>query len=213
MDRALILATVLVLEAITVSSQSRTNPAASPKDIVEQFLSMAREGTLLTPDGWDRAAALFYRPGPPPSVLGHTIPLPPKGEIYVFDDGFGVEREPVKRTATFDAVDFLVWAKPVGRIDSKLRYSRPTEAEMRSYKPAYLFHLVLTNKYWKLGPDGKLLEETTGPPEWRISPQLSLWTTVNPAILYVRKMRDKTTDPVIKKNADKTLAILKKLRD
>jgi DUF1680 family protein len=38
------------------------------------------------------------------------------------------------------------------------------------------------------------------------------WTTVDRAFEYVAMTRDKTDDPVIKKNADKTIAALKRLR-
>jgi hypothetical protein len=35
------------------------------------------------------------------------------------------------------------------------------------------------------------------------------WTTVDAAIRYVTKMRDKSTNPVIKQNVERTIAILK----
>ena len=36
-------------------------------------------------------------------------------------------------------------------------------------------------------------------------------TTVDRAIAYVSAMRDKTEDPLVKRNANKTIAILKRL--
>jgi hypothetical protein len=63
------------------------------------------------------------------------------------------------------------------------------------------------------GPNGKLIEKKPiGSRFWQIqgSPGLP-WTTVNTAIRYVLEMRDKTSDPAIKKNTDQTLAELMKL--
>jgi hypothetical protein len=63
--------------------------------------------------------------------------------------------------------------------------------------------------------DGKLIigkDERTGPEEWQIREPPGLpWTTVNTAVRYVLERREKSNDPVIKKNADKTLAWLLKL--
>ena len=52
----------------------------------------------------------------------------------------------------------------------------------------------------------------TDPPEWQIENfDPTLWITVDTAITYVASMRDKANDPVIKSNADRTLATLKHL--
>ena len=59
---------------------------------------------------------------------------------------------------------------------------------------SYVFHLVFTNGEWKI-------EE----------PLRNRWATINRAIPYVITMRDKSSDPVIKKNGDETVAILKRL--
>jgi len=43
------------------------------------------------------------------------------------------------------------------------------------------------------------------------SPRMARWTTVDRALEYVAMMREKTDNPAIKKNADMTIAALKKL--
>ena len=49
--------------------------------------------------------------------------------------------------------------------------------------------------------------------EWKIEgPQSERWATVEKAIIYVKGMRDKSNDPTVKKNANKTIAILKRLQ-
>jgi phage host-nuclease inhibitor protein Gam len=58
---------------------------------------------------------------------------------------------------------------------------------------------------------GKTREEkkSTGQVAWRITePRDFRWTTVNTAIRYVLEKRNKTTDPVIRENADRTIKAL-----
>lgn len=74
------------------------------------------------------------------------------------------------------------------------------------------YALVLTDKHRELGPDRHESKEVSGVREWRIENTPSFATiTLATAIRYVTEMRDKTTDPTIKKNADHTLAKLKTL--
>lgn len=52
-----------------------------------------------------------------------------------------------------------------------------------------------------------------GPWEWKIEqPRMSRWTTVDKALEYVTMMREKTDDPVIQRNAEKTISALKHFR-
>jgi len=76
----------------------------------------------------------------------------------------------------------------------------------------YVFRLVYTNKHTDIGANGKMKREITGVSEWKIEePPIARWTTVDRAIEYVSLMRDKSDDPLIKKNADKAVANLKHL--
>src|SRR4029077_3460561 len=70
---------------------------------------------------------------------------------------------------------------------------------------------VYTNKHREIGTKGETVKEVTGPWEWKIEGPMVRWTTLEQAIKYVSLMRDKTDDPVIKKNAEKTIATLKRL--
>jgi hypothetical protein len=75
------------------------------------------------------------------------------------------------------------------------------------------FALVLTDKHWELEPGGKEPKEVASPQEWRIeNPGLCCITSLPIAIRYVAEMRDKSKDPAIRKNADRTLVKLKSLR-
>jgi hypothetical protein len=97
----------------------------------------------------------------------------------------------------------------MGKIDSSLRYTPP---KTEFVETGFLYHLVAVPAYSN-GSDGKLVDKKPiGSRLWQIqgSPRPP-WTTVNTAIRYVLEMRNKTTDPAIKKNADQTLAELMKL--
>jgi hypothetical protein len=58
--------------------------------------------------------------------------------------------------------------------------------------------------------DGKtLIEKKPSYPAWQFTDPVGWrWTTVNTAIRYTMEMRAKTSDPEIKKNADKTIGTL-----
>lgn len=97
----------------------------------------------------------------------------------------------------------------LGRIDDVLHF---TPTNLASDKKDVVHHLVLTDKHWEIGSDGVTEKEVGGPLAWRIeNPEPLLWITVNTAIRYVKEARERTADPTLKKNADQTLAQLKKL--
>ena len=84
------------------------------------------------------------------------------------------------------------WTDYFGSIDSALRYKPPQGPHVTM--TSYVFHMVFTNGEWKIE-----------------DPLRDRWATVNRAILYVITMRDRSSDAVIKKNANETIAILKRL--
>jgi hypothetical protein len=103
------------------------------------------------------------------------------------------------------------WTDYLGAIDSSLRYQRP-KSDVPVTMTVFLFDLVYSDKHRYLGADGQTIRESTGPGQWKIQgPPIARWTTVDRAIAYVSAMRDKTDDPLIKRNADKTIATLKRL--
>ncbi len=101
------------------------------------------------------------------------------------------------------------WTDDNGRIDSALRY-RPPEIDVTM--TVYKFDLVFTNKHTDMGADCKTTKTVIGPWEWKLDyPQTDRVATVDRAIDYVAAMRDKSNDPVIKRNADRTIAALNRL--
>jgi hypothetical protein len=194
-----ILALILVCGA---AAQSPSNPYEKPQDVVEQFANMTRAGALMTPDGLSKASVLFTS-AKPPVVTGRITIVNVQG----VDDG------PIKRTARTDALDFSVFAFEMGTLDARLHYSPPSREVIHSYETAYVFHVILTDKYWRLGQNGSAPTLMTGTKQWRIDMPYWRWTSVSGAIRYVTEMRDKTDDPTIKKNAENTIAILSKMKE
>lgn len=106
-------------------------------------------------------------------------------------------------------VDFV----DMGQIDSALKYVPPSKTD--AIKTAVIYHFVLVPMYSMMyGSDGKTIisRQATGSYAWQIEGQPAPpWTTVNTAIRYVLEIRNRTTDPRIRKNADVTLSRLLEL--
>ncbi len=103
-----------------------------------------------------------------------------------------------------------------GQIDANLRYSAPEPTPPMVKHASLTYHLVSRPAHVMMyGPDGKTLvekKEIPGEIAWQIDgPPPLPWTTVNTAIRYVLEVRNKTSDPTIRKNADETLTKLMKL--
>ena len=76
-----------------------------------------------------------------------------------------------------------------------------------------MYSLIYTNRKSEDRATGESAAESTSPSRWLISdPNDTLMLTVRTATRYVTEARDKSKDPVLKKNADETLAKLAKLR-
>ncbi len=101
-----------------------------------------------------------------------------------------------------------------GEIDSSLRYTPPPKTEFvkTGLSVPYGYSMVTVQAYMMMyGPDGKTLvaKKPVGFRVWVIQRAPGVpRTTVNTAIRYVLETRKKTLDPVIRQNADQTLAKL-----
>jgi len=99
-----------------------------------------------------------------------------------------------------------------GTIDAALRFiPAPKTDDIKEWEG---YSLVFAPEHFRRIENGKLVQhEQTGKyKSWQIAHPLDVpFTTVNTAIRYVLEKREKTTDPVVKQNADKTLTALMKL--
>jgi hypothetical protein len=212
LQRLMACVVLLALGATPALPQAPTQGSGeSPKEIVDALWRMATTGELLTPEGWDKAARSFFIL-PAPSPGSKVTLIPPRGDkvIYVVSNDWG----PPDQTRLKDnTAEVVMGFEDLGRIDAALKYIPPQERA--ASKSGMLYHLVYVQTHWvTYRSDGKTLivdKEMTGPMGWQIEGLPVPWTTVNTAIRYVLEMREKTTDPTIRKNADQTLAKLMKL--
>jgi hypothetical protein len=191
---------LFVFSVMDASAQSPLGSGLSPTSVVDRLWKEATEGGLLTADGWNQASRFFL----------HHDSFPGSSELRIVSNNWGIEHSSVRNDSA--EVVFEYW--DAGRVDTSLRYTPPPKTE--SYKSAIVYHLTLAPTHWTMfKSDGKVMtgkEERTGREEWQIQESPGLpWTTVNTAIRYVRERRERSNDPVIKKNADETLARLLKL--
>jgi hypothetical protein len=197
--RITIKAVLLILSMSTVATvaQAPQSSRKATERVVRQYEKLIVDGALLTPEGWKKTSRIFGRSNPYPKdgevLLTSQAGL--IGENWVHGDRAEVERK---------------WTDFRGSIDSGLCYkpAMPTSDVI----PAILdYSLVFTNRHIDI-EEGGATREVLGTWGWKIEgPQSERWATVEKAIIYVREMRDKSDDPAVKKNANRTIAILKRL--
>ena len=191
---------VLVLLAAAIASTQA--PQSSPKpteQVVTQYEKLVSRGALLTPSGWKTASRLFYEsqafPRDGTISLTSAATAAMIGEMWVKGNRADVQTK---------------WTDSFGSIDSTLRY-KPVWRPPVVFMTVYDFHMIYTNKHRDISANGAVTE-TTGSWEWKLEgPQKVRWTTVARAIEYLNRMRDTSDDPVIRENAEKTIAALKHL--
>lgn len=185
-----------LVPAIAHAPQSNGKPT---EQVVVQYEQIIASGALLTPEGWRRAGKLF----------GQSNAYPPDGEISLISTGGSVGEMWLEG----DRAEVQTkWTDYMGTIDSALRYEPPASSA-DSIMTLFVFHLVYTNKHRDIGTSGETSAEVVGPWEWKIEgPQNARWATVDRAVEYVIQMRDKSENLAVKKNADKTIAALQRMR-
>src|SRR5882762_192049 len=200
MRKPLAFAAILTLASLALA-QSDTERARSPKEVIREFVKLELAGARLTPEGRHGTATFLVLPGT-------AAPYP----INIVSDKFDVHEIPSAKNNPKLNVYFPYL---YGQLDSALRFKEalhvtPGNGLIREGINAE-YDLVLTNKHGEVEPDGREGRESRGAQEWRIENAPSFGTiNLDTAIRYVSEMREKTNDPTVKKNADLTLAKLKK---
>jgi hypothetical protein len=198
MKRLHAILSVLFLGVVSVTTQAPKSQGKPTEQLVVHFEKLVANGAFLTPRGWKMAGELFARWGPFPRdnkialmTVGGSL-----GETWVKDDQAQVETK---------------WTDDLGTIDSALRFKPPND-EIRSDMTSFVFHLIYTNKHRDIGAKGETIREVSGPWEWKIDePLIIRWATVDRAIEYVEQMGNKSDEPIIRTNAARTIAALKRL--
>lgn len=197
-------AIALLVPVESLCAQTRTVAQEFPVDVVRNFMKIETTGGRLTPEGWNKASTFFIRPDSYPDIR----------HVHVILNDQADYAEEIARSQNWAEV--AAGMNEVGQLDAKLRFEpapEPTRGIMVKEGPSIRFDLVLTDEYWQLEPDGIMSRALKGPPEWKIvneSPNLCI--TIDAAIRYVKGARAKANDPMIRKNADNTLAALKRLQ-
>jgi hypothetical protein len=190
----------IVFSGIALRAQNINDLELTPKETIEQLWAMRSRGELLTAWGWTRACGLSTKP----------VAAPDNKIILIRSNYYGVIHSSVESNSAKVDREFT----DSGQIDSMLRYSPPKPTKFHATVIEY--HLVVVPRRMVMyGPDGKTKSEEKvipGTRVWQIegSPERPR-TTVNTAVRYVLKQKDRATDPAAIRNADKTLKILEKL--
>jgi hypothetical protein len=184
-----ILCGVGILLAVGLSiaqPKSRRHEATAAEAVVQQFQALISSGSLLTPEGWTEADKLF----------DHSGPYPKNGKIFVMYPGI-VGEWPKGEEATLGYHEGVVveskWGSEYGSIDPNLHYQAPEHGT--GTPTSDLYHLLYVGHQWKIA--GPLLVRST---------------TLEKAIEYVTKTAEGSSDLAAKRNARKTVATLKRLK-
>jgi hypothetical protein len=190
MKHSLVLSTAVmtcILATGNAVAQASGEGTKGPKQVVEEFLAMETNGGRLTPEGWRQADAFFARPAPEPSRR-HIVVISPNYSVY-------------ETWTKGDQAQVYNDCEGPGQIDTALRYTPPESGVL---KTTGVYRLVRTQ-------EGVSPTSTIRSTEWKIEePPTFLWLNKETAVRYVAEMRDKTSGPLVKKNADRTLAVLRR---
>jgi hypothetical protein len=177
--------TLAAIGLLAAAGSPALSQTPSAEDVFARFCELDSQGEQLTPDGWQRIAALFVNPG-----------TPRRDKLVVTDRGGQLRLTPER-----------------GKIGLGREYIQFGQIEL----PRVRFSAV-----GGLPPGAKIREEGLyavrvpgpgGTEDWRIEgPVPEPHLTVDAAIRYVTKIRTDTKDATIRKNADETLATLKRFR-
>ena len=188
----LLSATAFTLLAGTIASTAQILQYREPTEmLVKQYERLRADGALLSPEGWERTSKLFERPKPYPSD-SEILLISPPGIIG-------------RDTADGDRARVgTKWGDSCGTVDSQLRY-KPMMPGVGCIMTEETFSLVFIHH-----PHAKVQAGDVG--EWKIdeAPRVRA-ADVPAAIKYVEKVREESKDPIIRSNADKTIAALKRL--
>lgn len=184
----------IVLVSVSMHGQTTGSSQSSPEGIVQIFCTMDAQGKQLTPQGQKEVDPLLAQQ--------KAWVLNP--EITIIKD-FVVRGPTSGADATLVAVAYNVW----GKLDSSLRFT-PLSGPVAN-RPTLVpesFNLNRLNTHTEPGPGGQL-HEVMEHTEWRINkPQSEPHIDLEAAIRYVRESSYRSRDPLLRMNAQRTLAAL-----
>lgn len=200
-----LIAVVICACAVTSCLAEEAPSLGTPKEVVARFSKMEAQGGRLSPEGWSQGAVFFVKPA---SFQKRTTMLIIDDVILGQTKINGGQAEVWAEYLAFGKLDW------VGRFNSTVGFAGgssqyPVKGPTKFREP---YKLKLSSEHWDLANDGTL-KAANGPAEWRIDPfQPEPRISIETAIRYLITLRDKTTDAVIKKNAQRSIAALQRLK-
>jgi hypothetical protein len=200
--------TLAVLRSIVAGAPATAQPLKpalqSPLEVAPKFFGLE---SSLAPDKWSDLEEFFPE-----------TPTPKWNKIHVVDV-VDIAASTERNGTSEDTSDVVVSTNSLGDLDSSLRLSNypsyrllPGSASACYGDYKFGFELLLSDMHLEIARDGAV-KQSTGPYAWKLEyPSFEPLVRLDTAIRYVTERRDKTTDPAIKKNADKTLTILKRYK-
>jgi hypothetical protein len=129
-----------------------------PEKILNRYLAMINDGSLVTLQGWRKAALFFELPSSAPrDMVIHLTTRHPR---------FGKVEQQGSPTEVGE-----MWVDRLGTMDSCLRYKPPPKEKLEG--TIFLYRLVLTGTKWEgAADDGQPPGESAGAQEGRIEGSL-----------------------------------------
>jgi len=203
-----------LISASPMSAQS-LSLSESPYGVIQAYRSVDAKGERLTDAGWYGAARFFVKPEHPPQ---RRVAAVMEGEVIGYEARINGEHAQVSlRCSAVGQID------PLGRFTSLVAPSlldlsgrplrRPGTPQIHGPAPIVReYDLVLTDTHWEFGPSLESLREVKGSPEWRIETfEFEPWITIDVAIRYLTQLRDGPSSALIKRNAETSIAALRRL--
>ncbi len=196
---------VFALCGVTSCQHTPTESPQSPEQAVEQFYKLETEGRWLGPEHWNelqdyvRDIPPWHTPAFVTVLKGYQIGSIRKDSPAHLDiDNYQVNG------------DEFVW----GEIDSALHFKAglfgKTSASGQPIRMSMVQFLSFSDMFDRIDPSGHRTPEK-GNLRWRMTDLYPPIVNVDAARLWLTEERDKSSDPLIKYNAAKTIEILNSL--
>jgi hypothetical protein len=186
---------IVISSAVPSSGQGQQRQLKPTEAVINRYQKLILRGDLLTPEGWRRASELFTS----------AEPYPSQGEILVEWTGTRTMGEEWNNGSR--AQVNTKWNDYYGTIDSNLKFKSDLSVVLPT---AEFFTLV---RVPRRSNNSAQAASDSGDGQWKIEGSLKLRIADLPlAINYLESMRDRTTDPVLRRNAEQSIRALKHRR-
>jgi hypothetical protein len=187
---------ILGLGLVVATTSLALSQEPSAREVLVRFCDLDARGAQVTPDGWQKVAGLFATPATPQRDRIMVV------RDFVVSQGSEKGRSPLgERMVGFHVVYTLL-----GLIDSSEARFDPIPPTMHVEPSLFVVRQLARRSGGVSSPVGESAE-------WRIGgavPEPHL--CVDAAVRYTTDLRAGTTNDTIRRNADRTLAALRRLR-